>query len=103
METIKNWLIKRFLVETVGKAIAKAEGKRTWIGSAAMVLLLIVKYGLPVFFAIPPIVMEGVDVLLPIVGGSTVTFAGLKTQKAWEATKKIGDEAMKAGVASEVK
>lgn len=96
MNAIKEWVVKRVLLNVVGQALAKADGKRTWYATGAYIALLVAKYGLPIFVSVPPIVTEGIDAILPMVGGSALTFAGIKAQKGWDAAKKIGDEVIKA-------
>lgn len=99
MEKIKSWfqtyVVKKFLGEKIGQAIAKADGKRTWIGVAALSLLAIAKFVLPVFMTVPAEVLSAIDSLMLIVSGATGSFASVKTQKLWEGIKKAGDEVVK--------
>ena len=99
MEKIKGWamkwLVNKLLGEKLGQAIARADGKRTWIGVAILVILALAKNLLPLFMAVPMEVMQAIDSLMLIVSGATGSFASIKAQKLWEGIKKSGDEVVK--------
>lgn len=94
-EWAMNYIVKKFLGQWIGQAIAKADGKRTWIGVAIMAVLALAKFVLPLFVPIGPEILEAIDSLMLIVAGSTGSFATVKTQKLWEGMKKAGDEVIK--------
>ncbi len=99
MEKIKGWamkwLVKELLGKKLGQAIAKADGKRTWIGVAALCVLALAKNLLPLFMPVPPEIMQAIDSLMLIVSGAIGSFASIKAQKLWEGIKKSGDEVVK--------
>lgn len=99
MEKLKawamTWFVKKFLGEKLGQAIAKADGKRTWIGIVILCLLVLAKHILPLFVPIPVEIMSAIDSLILVVSGATGSFASIKAQKLWESIKQAGDEVVK--------
>lgn len=99
MEKIKgwfmDWVVKKFLGEKIGKVIARADGKRTWLGIALLSVLALCKFVLPIFVPVPVEVIQAIDSLMLIISGATGSFAGVKAQKLWVEIKKAGDEVIK--------
>lgn len=94
-EFLMKWLVNKLVVERLGKAIAKAEGKRTWIGIAVIAILSLCKFVLPLFVPVPPEILQAIDALLLIISGATGSFASIKAQNVWKEVKKAGDEVIK--------